>query len=229
MKKHMVFLLGLVVVFCFVGVGNATVLTFDDIVENQNLGVFINNHGYGGFGWENFYSTNGSEDPEYSGYFAIDSGDMNNWVAYNGLGESAKITSDSEFDFTGAHFMPAYRNDLQVTVKGYNYNEEGQLYEIISKSFRISLTSLNEDNVYEQNDPYWLDANFENIIMLEFLSEGGTAVGNLIGSQFVMDNFTINENSAVPEPATLLLLGTGLVALAGISRKRSRNNNRRLN
>jgi hypothetical protein len=41
------------------------------------------------------------------------------------------------------------------------------------------------------------------------------------GDQIFMDNGRINEAvSAVPEPATMMLLGPGLIGLAGFARKK---------
>jgi hypothetical protein len=69
--------------------------------------------------------------------------------------------------------------------------------------------------------PTWFDFNFFGIDKLLFLSSGGTEVAGFprAGFLFVMDNFTYNLNP-VPEPSTMLLLGSGLIRLAGYGRKK---------
>ena len=58
-----------------------------------------------------------------------------------------------------------------------------------------------------------------------FFEHGGKASLEFFGATGIYSNwdacnFTLIESASVPEPATILLFATGLVGLAGISRKK---------
>jgi hypothetical protein len=60
----------------------------------------------------------------------------------------------------------------------------------------------------------WFDFNFLGINSLSMRAWGGTSIDGTAGNDFfIMDNFTINEYTAVPESSSLALL---LLGVAGI-------------
>jgi hypothetical protein len=200
MKKLTYLGMAVVLLFFTATVTQADVLTFDDITPPSS--TVPNGYGYGGLHWTNISYANGSQEEILSGYYVGRvSGD---YVAYNGNGTQAYVfVNSNSFDFIGAYLTGAWNDGLQINVSGS------------SNGVLVGDTTVTA-SAYS---PTWFQFNYYGIDELVFSSFGGTDVypaGE--GTHFVMDNFTFNVTS-VPEPSTLLLLGSGLVGLLGFRRK----------
>jgi hypothetical protein len=150
--------------------------------------------GYGGFSWSNFRVANTTCRP--LGF--ADGVVSGTWAAYNSGGTQARMTSNGLFTFNSAYFTAWVPETFDMTVKGFRSGSE--IYSTVLNLTRTTqLATLN-----------WTDVDkmtFE-------------ASNQLPEHWFVMDDMSTN---VVPEPGTLVLLGTGLFGVAAIHRRRRRD------
>lgn len=198
MKKILVFLCAVMLVLGVAGMASATVLDFEDLYTTTSQPI---PDGYHGFNWSSATQIGVVNGLLGTGYdYGSVSGDM---VAFNYYGytpSNIDLVGSGAFDFNGAWFTSAWY-DQNVSFKGYS---DGTL-QYTSSDYAINTTV-----------PMWIGLDWTGIDRL---------VIDNTNAQWAMDDFTYNESGApIPEPATVLLLGTGLIGLAGIGRKRFRRN-----
>ena len=177
-------------------------LTFDGLATN----IEPLPESYGGLTWETMWAINpGGGDlelPAESGYFnGIVSGDS---VAFNADGAPATILGATPFTFNSAYFTAAWHTGLNLSIIAYSGN---------TAAFSATLT-LNP------SAPSLFAPNWSGIDRLSFVSSGGqSGVPGWGGTQFALDNFTF-ASTPVPEPSTLVLLGTSLLAALALRGRR---------
>ena len=177
----------------------AAVITFDDLPATEIDAI---PDGYQGFNWGaasmanvSYFHQNVMPDTGFAN--GVVSGD---YAAFNFLATTSTINTSSgeQFDFNGSYLTAGWNDGLNIEVTGFLNNA----------------LLFTQTVVVNTSAAQWFDFNFLGINSLSLRAWGGTSIDGTQGNDFfVMDNFTINEPTAVPESSSLILL---LLGVAGI-------------
>lgn len=183
----------------------ATTLNFDEFKVSTSF-ANLSTTNYGGFTWSNFFVGDNTGDTG-PGYTTGAVSGIN--TAFNGGGNAATFSSATAFSLNEAVFAGAWNDGLNLRIAATTADNQ----------------TLTKDLVLNTQSATDVVFNWNNLTSVSFVSSGGTPhavyTNGKGGTQFTLDNLTVNATAPVPEPETyaLLLAGMGLVGAAVRRRK----------
>lgn len=184
------------IVSLFVSCGQAYVLDFEDLYPGKGYPDYLPEY-YHGFKVNNLF---GMPKDGYTGS-GFDLGTIG-YISVTGWGNPSSLSKTTLFSFDRAYVTAAWTTGQNVTFEGWR---EGN---------KVHSTTL----ITSFDQPAWYDFGFSNIDTLWINPGTHETYPNF--NHICIDNMTFDSVNPVPEPASMFLLGTGIIGLLGLRRIR---------